>query len=127
MKRTIGTDPAAGVKKSPRVGRTRRDNISEVIKQQEKHNTKVAKKSSPRVKKLTAKQTALLRAMFHIPQVLLLSYTPTGVTARKRAVFLADADCYPTPKPGFLFAMPKPHEWAKLPPAGAAINYTLFD
>jgi hypothetical protein len=91
------------------------------------HNTSIAKKSSPRVKKLTAKQNALLRAVFQIPQVLLLSYTPTAVTAKKRAVFWADADCYPAPDPGFLFAMPKPHEWAKLPLSGAAINYTLFD
>jgi hypothetical protein len=86
----------------------------EVVKQQVKHNTNIAKKSSPRVKKLTAKQNALLGAMFQIPQVLLLNYTPEAVTAKKRVVFWADA-VLSRPNPGFLFAMPKPHEWAKLP------------
>jgi hypothetical protein len=88
----------------------------DVVKQQQvQHNTSIAKKSSPRVKKLTAKQNALLRMVFQIPQVLLLSYTPEAVGAMKRPAFLATADCYPQPDPGFLFAMPKPHEWAKLP------------
>jgi hypothetical protein len=125
MKKIIEANLAEGTKKSPRLGQKRRD--SEVVKQQVQHNTSIAKKSSPRVKKLTVKQNALLRMVFQIPQVLLLGYTPEPTAATKRSVFLADADCYPQPDSGFLFAMPKPHEWAKLPPSGEAVNYTLFD